>query len=349
MIEVAELKRGEEEAWDSFLLGSEGGLIFHSIRYRNLLVEHLGCESEYLVARESGEIRGVLPIMWSEDPDGRVCNSLPFFGSHGGPIAAEPGIERALIDAWNDRATDDRTLAGTMVANPFLDHEAPLPVHGLTDERISQVTVLPKAADPDSLLAVVESSARRNVRKAERLGFEVQCDHGALADLGRIHQENLRTIGGIAKSQDFFEAIPRHMRPGADFDVWVARRDGVVVAGLLVFYFNQVAEYFTPAVLHDHRGDQPLAQILVRAMVDAAQRGCRLWNWGGTGTGQEGVFRFKRKWGARDVRYRYFVQVNDEQLLGAEPENVRARFRHFYVVPFSAPAPSQGTPTGGRR
>jgi Acetyltransferase (GNAT) domain len=325
----------EADAWDGFLRQNPGGLVYHSSRYRDLLVDHLGCESEYLVARESGEIRGALPVMWAADEVGRVCNSLPFFGSHGSPVADGEEPERALLDAWNERITDQGTLAATMVANPFLDRQPPPPIHEMVDERISQVTPLPDQPDPDAVLALVESSARRNVRKAERLGFTLERDQSALDELWEIHRENLSAMGGVAKSREFFALIPRHLRGGEDFDLWVARREGEVVAGLLVLYFNRVAEYFTPAVRQDHRSDQPQALILLRAMVHAAGRGCRLWNWGGTWTSQDGVYRFKAKWGARERRYSYFVQVNEKGLLDSTPEELRRRFPHFYVAPFS--------------
>jgi CelD/BcsL family acetyltransferase involved in cellulose biosynthesis len=337
VIEVAPIDAPEEgEAWDAFLRKHPGGLIYHSIRYRDLLVDHLGCEAEYLVSRESGEIRGVLPLMWATDPGGRVCNSLPFFGSHGSPIADGVESERALLDAWNERVTDAETLAGTMVANPFLDDDLPPPVHDMTDERISQVTPLPETVDPEAVLAMIESSARRNVRKAERQGIRVELDHDALGELGQIHRKNMRLIGGLSKSEEFFAAIPRHLRPGEDFDLWVAQTNHAIAAGLLVLYFDRVVEYFTPAIEHDHRSDQPLSIILLRAMVHAIDRGYRLWNWGGTQTSQHGVFRFKRKWGARESRYRYFVQVNDKSLLDSNAEELQERFPHFYVAPFSA-------------
>jgi hypothetical protein len=66
------------------------------------------------------------------------------------------------------------------------------------------------------------------------------------------------------------------------------------------------------------------------------RRGCRLWNWGGTWTSQGGVYRFKRKWGAEDRPYRYFIRINDRSVLDATPEELLERFPHFYVVPFSA-------------
>lgn len=347
MIDVSPLGAGEDEAWDAFLAERPGALIYHSTRYRDLLVDHLGCEAEYLVARQSGEIRGALPLMWAGAEPGRICNSLPFYGSHGSPLADGAEAERALIDSWNERGSDPDTLAATMVANPFLDHQLAEPVHDLTDERISQATPLREASGPDAILGLVESSARRNVRKAEREGFAVERDQHALGELGRIHRENLRAMGGLAKSEEFFAAIPRHLRAAEDFDVWVARSQGEIVAGLLVLYGNGVAEYFTPAVEHDHRSGQPMALILLRAMTDAAERGCSAWNWGGTWTSQDGVFRFKRKWGAGERRYRYFVKVNDRQLLDSTPEALRERFPHFYVAPYSALRSTQPAPEPG--
>jgi hypothetical protein len=143
-------------------------------------------------------------------------------------------------------------------------------------------------------------------------------------------------IGGRAKREDFFTAVPRHFAPHDGYDVYTARLEGEIVAALLVFWFGETAEYFTPVVEHDHRSHQPLAAILDRALADAAERGMRWFNWGGTWQSQDGVYRFKRKWGARDVRYRYFVKVNDRALLDSSPDELRDRFGDFYVAPFSA-------------
>jgi hypothetical protein len=79
-----------------------------------------------------------------------------------------------------------------------------------------------------------------------------------------------------------------------------------------------------------------MSLILLHAMLEAARRGFTTWNWGGTHIGQDGIYRFKRKWGARESRYRYFIQINDKSLLDSTAEELQERFPHFYVVPFSA-------------
>jgi hypothetical protein len=335
MIEIEHLLPAGDAAWDAFVLECDGGLIYYSSRYRDLLLTELGCEAEYLLAREGGEICGVLPMMWSENGGERVLNSLPYYGSHGSPLANSRKAERALIDAWDERASDSGTLAATMVANPFRGEELLEPVHDLTDDRIGQVTTLP-SAEPGELMSIYSKRGRRDVRRAERRGVEVERNPDRLPDLWRLHKENMRVIGGLAKSQRVLTELPRHLEPRQDFDLWVATKDGELIAALLVLYFRYVAEYWTPAVEARHREDEPMALTVFHAMLEASRRGCRFWNWGGTWSSQDGVYRFKQKWGAQDRPYRYFVRVNDRSLLDATPEELLDRFPHFYVLPFSA-------------
>jgi hypothetical protein len=336
LIEVVPLKASEDQGWDSFLLGGTGGVFVHSIAYRDLLVGELGCEAEYLVAREAGETRGVLPIMWAEGSEGRICNSLPYYGSHGGPVTSDPRIDRALIDAWNERASDPGTLAATMVENPFLGHEAPRPVHEMTDERISQFTVLAGGGGRDDAMTLISAEARNNVRRAARRGVSVELDNDRIADVWRIHEQNMQAVGAPARSRRFLEAIPGRLRPGEGFDIWTARIGGEVAAALLVVRFNGVSEYFTSGTRIEYRGHNPHAALLFNALVHETRNGARIWNWGGTHHGMRGVFHFKKKWGSQQGRYRYFVHLNDRSLLEATPAELLERFPNFYVLPFSA-------------
>jgi len=340
VIEVRPLKASEHEEWNAFLRGNPGGVFVHSIAYRDLLVGELGCEAEYLVAREAGETRGVLPIMWAEESEGRICNSLPYYGSHGGPVTSDPRVDRALIDAWNERVSDPGTLASTMVENPFLEHDFPQPVHEMTDERISQFTVLAGSGGEDEVMALISAEARNNVRRAARQGVSVELDNDAMAEVWRIHQENMEALGAPAKSRRFFEAIPTHLRPGEGFDIWTARVGGEVAAALLVVRFNGVSEYFTSGTRIEYRRHNPHAALLFAALVHETRNGARIWNWGGTHHGMDGVFHFKRKWGSREGRYRYFVHLNDRSLLEATPQELLERFPNFYILPFSALRPS---------
>lgn len=345
MIEVRPVTDQNAAEYERYVQGHAAGLLYYRLAYRDLIAEHLGCEHSYHVAVDGQQIQGVLPVMWREDGGCRVYNSLPFFGSNGGVLASTAEAEQSLWDAWNGLASADGTLASTAVENP-LQQPRQLPPHTLLDERINQMTPLPAAGRGDrsaveqALLAKFASSARRNVRKAAGIVTRIESGadglDGRLEALAEIHDANMRVIGGLAKPAELFAAIPRHFTPEAEFDVYLAFVDRQPAAALLVFTVGAIVEYFTPAVVAEHRSSQPLAAILHQAMTDAAVRGCRDWNWGGTWISQEGVYRFKRKWGPVERRYRYFINVRDDSVLDCQPDELLARFPGFYIVPFSA-------------
>jgi hypothetical protein len=340
VIEVDPLKPTEADDWDRFLRTQPGALFVHSIAYRDLLAEELGCEAEYLVARESGEIRGVLPVMWLGDAGGRICNSLPYYGSNGGPLGVDRRAHRALIDAWDERASDPGTLAATMIENPFTEPNLPEPIHQLTADRISQFTVLPKGGGEAELMGLISEEARNNVRRAARRGVSVELDNGAVADVHRIHEENMLALGATPKSRRFFDAISSRLRPGEEFDVWLAHVGEELAAALLVVRFNGVSEYFTSGTRPGYRRYDPHPALVFAALVREARGGARIWNWGGTRPEMNGVFHFKSKWGSRARGYRYLVHLGDQSLREATAEELVARFPGFYVLPFSALRPA---------
>jgi lipid II:glycine glycyltransferase (peptidoglycan interpeptide bridge formation enzyme) len=206
----------------------------------------------------------------------------------------------------------------------------------LLDERIGQLTPLPSAGDVDAtLLQSFHYKTRNMIRKAEKLGVKVEVDNDAMSFLLKVHEENMREIGGLAKSQRFFDLLPQHFRSGNDYRLYVARLDGEPVAAVLVFFYNRTAEYYTPVVLKEHRNSQALSAAIFRAMCDAATQGYLWWNWGGTWLSQDGVYRFKSRWGTKDLSYRYYTCVHNPAILKVGRAELLAAYPSFYTVPFS--------------
>jgi CelD/BcsL family acetyltransferase involved in cellulose biosynthesis len=334
---VESLRHELTEAYDRFLSGKNCSLFYHSSKYKDFLKDLLGCEEEYLIASEGGTILGALPLMCMKSGTAQIYNSLPYYGSHGGVITDDQAAHHELVRAYNEIASCAKTISSTLVTNPFT-HQATTGIRfNYTDHRIGQFTGI---SCPDNhqerIMERIDPSARRNIKKAIREGVGVEINHAEMDRLREMHQANMRAIGGTPKSDKFFELVPRHFTPGQDFDLFVAKKDDLVIAGLLVFYFNQTVEYFTPAIDGQYRDIQPLSLVLITAMTEASRRGFLRWNWGGTWAGQTGVYRFKRKWGAAEQDYYYYTQLNDKSILEWTPGKALETFHGFFVVPFSA-------------
>ena len=334
-MEVDILTLHNEPAYEQYIVSEEGALLYHSVKYRKLLKELLGCGDRYLVAAEGDRICGVLPLMYAERNGVRVYNSLPYYGSNGGILSSSAPARDALLEAYNAIASEESTASSTVVENPFTARHGGFK-HTHTDARISQYTALSrKFVNREDLMMQIDASGRRNVKKAIDSGVRVEIDNTKLNVLCDIHQENMQVLGGLAKTSSFFSLIPRVFQAGTDFNLYVARIDGALVAGLLLFYYNRTVEYFTPAIDATVRSLQPLSLILVTAMSDAARMGNTRWNWGGTWKSQEGVYQFKKKWGAVEEEYSYYTQLSDLSILHWSKERVLQEFPGFYVVPFT--------------
>jgi hypothetical protein len=324
--------------YDEFLLSRPETLLYQSWRYQSLLMDLLGCLQRGLLVLDSdSNVLAALPLMAMDGPYGTVLNSLPFYGSNGAMIGDDSAARNELAVVYRRMLQEPGMAASVIIENPLGPSGADGFDYDLTDERIGQLTRLPSSDGGEAaLMQSLHYKTRNMIRKADRLGVEVIVDNNSLPFLADVHEENMRAIGGIAKPRRFFEVLTRHFRPNQDYRVYVASVNGRPVAGVLVFFFNRTAEYYTPVVLKDYRDSQALSAAIFRAMCDAAKQGYVWWNWGGTWLTQGGVYRFKSRWGTQDMRYRYFIAVHNPAVLRASRGELLAGYPSFFTVPFSA-------------
>jgi len=335
---VESLVADGEVAYSEFVGQQRAAMIYFSLPFRDMLVALLGCRPVYGVARRGADIVGIFPLMVASGAHGDVLNSLPYFGSYGGPLCDVNDVSAttALLAWYREQA--GRVAAATVIENPLLG-QMTMPAT-VQSERISVFTSLNPREGREALLQRIDSSARRNVLKAERSGVVVStagADPDSLEALVSLHRLSMQLNGGRVKTSEFFQLLPIVFRPDLDYQLYLATIDGETVGALLVMFHGRVAEYYIPATLPAARPLQPMAALLCYAMIDAAERGCSLWNWGGSGIGNESLVRFKMKWAGRRSTYRYSTLLNDEALLDIAADDLLDAYPDFFVRPFDPP------------
>ncbi len=332
-MEVRLLRRQDYERYESFLFNIEESLLYYSTKYKELLEEYLQVDSEYLIAVDNNEIFGILPLMKKSGKYGTIINSLPFYGSNGGVLATTNKAHRLLVDEYNKLIED--VSASVYITNPLRDNSKRVN-YDLLDMRIGQWTFIGYKEDIEgNIMKSYHSKTRNMVRKAIKEDVKVEINNFQIGFLYETHYENITSIGGKPKERRFFELIEKHFDAGKDYNIYVAMLNGKKIGALLLFYYNQTVEYFTPAVVSRYRSYQPNSLMIYQAMIDAAQKGYKWWNWGGTWLTQEGVYRFKRKFGAVDKEYRYFIKINNSNIYNSTKEELLKEYENFYVIPFS--------------
>lgn len=331
--------------YDDFLKENPHSLFFASDRYRVLLKRFLAAKDHYLLALdEGGGIRAVLPLFIScNDRVGNIVNSLPFYGSNGAVVApcGEMNARINLIQAYRTLVEGLDCVSSTLITSPF--EEEPEVYKKLLkptfiDERIGQLTPLPldEGSVEEQLMALYHQKTRNVVRRALKSGLEVGAEPGceSMDFLIQTHQENMNEIGGKGKPDRFFRLIPECFEYGSDYRIYCAYKKGRPAAALLLFYFNQTVEYFTPVIRSEYRADQPLSLLIYSAMADAVRAGFSWWNWGGTWLDQDGVYHFKKHWGTKDKPYYYYINIRKQSILSLSKAELLDEFPDFYVAPF---------------
>jgi len=331
---IKKLEKNDYDKYEAFILTFKESLLYYSIKYKNFLEELLSIESNYLmVVDDSDNIRAILPLMQKNGKFGLVINSLPYYGSNGGILAKNQEAYHFLLNHYLELISN--VASATYISNPLnVDEEGFDYDH--VDTRIGHWTPLEKTDDiPLSLMNSYHSKTRNLVRKAMKLDIKVSIDNEAKDFLYETHVENMRTIGGMAKENFFFDLLEKYFTAKEDYNIYVATLEGKRIGAVLLFYYNNTVEYFTPSVLKEYRNYQSTSLIVYTAMIDAVKQDYKWWNWGGTWLSQDGVYHFKTRFGALDKEYKYYTKINNKDIYNVKEEELLKEYKNFYVIPFN--------------
>jgi hypothetical protein len=331
---------------------SASPLVYGSGAYIRFLLRVLPKARFYLLIAMDNDLQvGYLPLFGQLGLGGlSVMNSSPFFGSHGGPIVrqsyAEPGdVVNALLAGSMQFARDQNTASITLIEHPL----APLDGHVLArhgfsavDDRIGQFTYLPVATNmvdaQSALMDIFHVKTRNAIRKGLRLGqvFKRRTDMAAVAWLQEVHEQSIMGLGGVPKSKEIFAHLLEQLVWERGARLYIGSINGTPVSGLLLLLHGNTVEYFTPVAVDAYKEQQVLSALILHAMAEAVVEGRKVWNWGGTWRTQEGVYRFKNRFGAVDRPYRYFTKLLNPALHELPGNLARQEFPYFYTYRYTS-------------
>jgi FemAB-related protein (PEP-CTERM system-associated) len=283
-------------AWDAFVGGHPAATVAHRRGWGDVFTAAYGHCALPLVARDGGEVVGVLPLVLIESRlFGRRLVSLPFL-DYGGVLAEAgrgPGaaaVESALVEAALALARERRahSLGLRQLAKTTLPHP-------VADDRVTMLLPLTTEA---AAWAALPSERRNRIRKGQRQGLEATW-HGASAldDFYAVFARNMRDLGSPVHGRAFFRHLLARL-PDVARVLLVRDRDGRVVGAAVCLFHRETVMVPWVSSRRDAFALCPNFVLYWEVVRLACREGYRTLDLGRSFRNR-GTFEFKRQWGAR--------------------------------------------------
>jgi FemAB-related protein (PEP-CTERM system-associated) len=269
---------------------------FHSLKYRDSIVNTFNFEPIYLVAKTRSSIKGVLPLF--------ICNnkliSLPF-STEGGIIAENDDAREHLISEAL-RIVKERKL------DYFELREKEDYVSGLEDKDYYYHLVM-EMENEESVWKAFDKKLRNAIRKAEKLKLTTDSGLKYLDDFYRIYQENMRDLGSPVDDKKFFEELVRNFED--NIDIIVTKKDEEVISALFLIKYGDTVKSEWASSYRKYFGMNS-AQL---TYWEAIKKYCNDYDYFdfGRSVEDEGTWKFKRKFNAKPKQlfYKFFLNNCD--------------------------------------
>jgi len=159
------------------------------------------------------------------------------------------------------------------------------------------------ASGADAYWKRLDAKVRNQVRKAEKSGVTVRWGREErLDEFYEVFCVNMRDLGSPTHAKGFFAAVLKHF-PGAS--IGTAHRDGKCIGGLFRILWKDELVIPWASTLKEERMHCPNNALYWEAIRYAFEQGCARVDFGRS-TKDEGTYRFKKQWLARESNlYRY--------------------------------------------
>jgi len=315
-MDVVLLTPDREKAWERFVEASPRATFAHLLGWRNVVERTYRHIPSYLMVARGEAVAGVLPLFLIRSPFfGRFLVTAPYL-SHGGLLAEDEEVTRALIRAARElaRREDARyvEIRGLSKVN-----------QGLLLKDKYCTFLLPLSSDPEALWAKLEGRARKAVRKALKSGLLVERGHHLVEAFAAVMSRHMRDLGTPFHRTAFYRNILAQFP--SQSEILMVRSEGRYVGGVLFVTFQDTVLPLYGGALTEFRTFSPMSLLIWEIIRYGCERGFASVDLGRSRWGS-GTFFFKRQWGAQPFPLFYEYHLADGvKMPDMDPANPRFR------------------------
>ena len=321
---VREIGPADRERWDAFVAGAPNGHLLQGWAWGEFKRRH-GWRPVRLALVQDGQWMAVAQVLF------RSVAGLSLAYVPRGPVASfdRPETYAQFLAGLHRYARRRLSLVLKIEPNEPASPERRewLRLQGfvksLHTAQPRATLILDLEGGEEAVLAALPKTTRYQIRLAERRGVLARAagNDADVQTFATLMATTGERAGFAVRSPRYYQDVLRLFRERGQAELWLAERDGQVIAGVMVFAFGPEGIYMYAASTNTHKDASPNDLLQWRAIQWCIAQGCTRYDlWGippeaergpagdTSGTpertdGLWGVYRFKRRFAKRAIHY----------------------------------------------
>jgi hypothetical protein len=338
--QIRKLNKLDDDIYESFLNADHSSVLgYHYPFYRDILQSCRIGEPYYVGLFKNESLVAVLPGFIKNTEAGSVYCSMPFFGPNAGIICHDIDLlaeaHRLLIQHVVDNSKSQPNPLTISFYTPFLFTHFQYYENNLTDYYL----VEKETQYLDIASTEWDNKIKYDLRKAERSGLSIseEITKESVEEMIGIYYKNCQDYNIPSKPKEFIYALSEAALKSKEVEFYFAFREDRLIGGLIVIFSKTTLSYYLPCSLDSERTFQPVTYLIDYAFQKAKSRKIKYWNWESSPGSESGVYKFKKKWGSTDSKYRIYIKrlCDIKTIKDLGNEGIASNFPYFFVFPFN--------------
>ncbi len=289
------------DQWQKYVDQHPESCLYHDRRWIEIMMRQYGFKPVIPAIVEDERIRAAIPFLVTRTLKGKKkLVSLPFSDAVN-PLSDDEATLSTLVEEIRNRYQND-----------YWQIEARCMLPNIDESRMHQGYVKHVHAldcDVETLFANVHSKTRNGVRKAEKEGLsvDIRTDEEAMEIFYSFHLETRKYHGLPIQPRGFFRQISNKFLQAGDGFIAMAIFQGKPISAAIFLKHKETLVYKYSASNRDALQVQPNNILMWSVIKHAAENGYKYLDYGISEISNEGLRRFKLRWGSveHEISYTY--------------------------------------------
>jgi predicted N-acyltransferase len=318
IVEIKNINDLNENSWNKLLEDSPQSTVYHTKSWAEVWEKSYPKSHSFFITAtdEKGNYLAGMPI-WQKEKFGlKSLFSMPF-GTYGGLIKKkeiDKSISYHIYERLEQMFKGQRIIKAQFIdffsSNDYLQNIGFSPLKYFTH------LILLYQIDENDHLQIFSRKRREGIRQSQRRGVKVK-DIRSLEDIPRCYQlwmETSRRHNNKSPKYPFklFENIFTIMGRGDLLKWLIALKGERIIGSLINFVFKDTLYAWGGGSDFKELNARPNDALFLYSILWAKRKGLRLFNFGATPEGAEGMIKFKESWGA--LRKEYLIYEKKKRL-----------------------------------